>query len=350
MTLPASGQISLNDVNVELGNSGTAQIGLGDSAVRDLFDISSGEIEMADGYGKSSFTPWTGASGQPTYQNFVGSDTGSTTTATYTPSSGVTSFMVMMWGSTGHGGNTINFSNLPPIGASSAGGVSYSEKVFSHSGSTTYSIALGNRAAYYATGGGYTPPFRGYASDTTFTYGGSVAMRCTGTGNPSSAGGVATGGTFNANGGSASSNNSGGGSGSRKGAGQGNGQLASGSGESSSAVTIDFMGWRGFDWSSDWGRTTGTVPTNPNGSNTIGLGANGRGYYHARSGDVAGGAALTAHEAAFSALIYPTTSQERNVTFTHGNYHNTIGGAVPYNQRNFSGSMMSQVLILEFYD
>jgi len=54
MTLPASGQISLNDVNVELDNSGTAQIGMGDTAVRDLFDIPSGEIEMSDGHGKSS--------------------------------------------------------------------------------------------------------------------------------------------------------------------------------------------------------------------------------------------------------------------------------------------------------
>jgi len=349
MALQSSGQISLNDVNVELGNSGTAQIGLGDSAVRDLFDDASGQISMSQGYGKASYTPWTGASGQPTYQNFIGGDTG-TTTATYTPSSGVTSFMVMMWGSTGHGGNTTNFSNLPPIGAAPAGGVPYSERVFTHSGSTTYSITLGNRASYRAVGGGTTPPYRGYASDTTFSYGGVVAMRCTGTGNPSSGGGVATGGTFNANGGTASSNNSGGGSGSRKGPGQGNGQLASGSGESSSAVTINFMGWRGFDWSSDWGRTTGTPSSTPSGSNTIGLGANGRGYYRARSGDVAGGAALTSHEAAFSALLYPVTSQELSATFPKNNSHNTIGGAVPYNQRNFRGSMMSQVLILEFYD
>lgn len=54
MALPSSGQITLNQVNVELGNSGTAQIGLGDTAVRGLFEISSGEIEMSDGYGKSS--------------------------------------------------------------------------------------------------------------------------------------------------------------------------------------------------------------------------------------------------------------------------------------------------------
>ena len=57
MALPSSGQITLNQVNVELGNSGTAQIGMGDAAVRGLFGISSGEIEMSDGYGKSNFTP-----------------------------------------------------------------------------------------------------------------------------------------------------------------------------------------------------------------------------------------------------------------------------------------------------
>lgn len=61
MALPASGQISLNDVNVELGNSGTAQIDMNSAAVRGLFGIASGEIEMADGYGKSFFngSNWT---------------------------------------------------------------------------------------------------------------------------------------------------------------------------------------------------------------------------------------------------------------------------------------------------
>jgi len=54
MALPASGQITLNQVNVELGLSGTAQIGMNDAAVRGLFGIASGEIEMSDGYGKSS--------------------------------------------------------------------------------------------------------------------------------------------------------------------------------------------------------------------------------------------------------------------------------------------------------
>ena len=54
MALPASGQITMNQVNVELGNSGTAQIDMNSAAVRGLFGIASGEIEMADGYGKSN--------------------------------------------------------------------------------------------------------------------------------------------------------------------------------------------------------------------------------------------------------------------------------------------------------
>jgi hypothetical protein len=53
MTLPASGVITLNDVNVELGFSGTALISLNDSPVRTLFGVSSGAIDMADGYGKT---------------------------------------------------------------------------------------------------------------------------------------------------------------------------------------------------------------------------------------------------------------------------------------------------------
>ena len=54
MALPASGQISLNDVNVELGLTATAQIGLGDANVRGLFGVASGQISMSDGYGKAN--------------------------------------------------------------------------------------------------------------------------------------------------------------------------------------------------------------------------------------------------------------------------------------------------------
>lgn len=73
MALPSSGQISLNDVNVELGNSGTAQIDMNSSAVRDLFDIASGEIEMSDGYGKSSETVISSSVQEMTVSSYISS-------------------------------------------------------------------------------------------------------------------------------------------------------------------------------------------------------------------------------------------------------------------------------------
>jgi hypothetical protein len=54
MALPASGAISFNAINVELGLTATAQISLNDSAVRTLFGVSSGAISMSQGYGKSN--------------------------------------------------------------------------------------------------------------------------------------------------------------------------------------------------------------------------------------------------------------------------------------------------------
>lgn len=51
MTLPASGQIDLNSVNIELGFAGTAQISLNDTAVRNLAGIPSGAISLNDLHG-----------------------------------------------------------------------------------------------------------------------------------------------------------------------------------------------------------------------------------------------------------------------------------------------------------
>lgn len=60
MALPASGSISMNQVNVELGAAGTTQRSLNDTAVRTLFGKASGQISMSDGWGKSNFvTPTT---------------------------------------------------------------------------------------------------------------------------------------------------------------------------------------------------------------------------------------------------------------------------------------------------
>ena len=55
MALPSAGNsISLKQVNVELGETATDAINMGGSAVRGLFGISSGAIDMSDGFGKSS--------------------------------------------------------------------------------------------------------------------------------------------------------------------------------------------------------------------------------------------------------------------------------------------------------
>ena len=54
MALPASGTITLDDVNAELGITSGTIITLGSSDVRGLFDVASGAISMSNGYGKSS--------------------------------------------------------------------------------------------------------------------------------------------------------------------------------------------------------------------------------------------------------------------------------------------------------
>lgn len=54
MTLPSSGAISMNDVNVELNRSGTTTISLNDADVRALAGVASGQISMSNLYGKSN--------------------------------------------------------------------------------------------------------------------------------------------------------------------------------------------------------------------------------------------------------------------------------------------------------
>lgn len=53
MTLAASGQLAMSDINTELGLSSTAQISLNDASVRSLALIPSGQISMNDLHGKT---------------------------------------------------------------------------------------------------------------------------------------------------------------------------------------------------------------------------------------------------------------------------------------------------------
>lgn len=63
MTLPASGQISISQVSVELGRASNATTSLGESAVRTLAGVPSGAISMSNLWGKSNvaFSPDGGA-------------------------------------------------------------------------------------------------------------------------------------------------------------------------------------------------------------------------------------------------------------------------------------------------
>jgi hypothetical protein len=54
MTLPVSGAISFNAINVELGVSGTTQASLGQSSYRTLAGVASGAISMSNFYGKAN--------------------------------------------------------------------------------------------------------------------------------------------------------------------------------------------------------------------------------------------------------------------------------------------------------
>lgn len=54
MTLPVSGAISFNNINVELGVAGTTQASLGQSSYRTLAGVASGAISMSNFYGKSN--------------------------------------------------------------------------------------------------------------------------------------------------------------------------------------------------------------------------------------------------------------------------------------------------------
>lgn len=59
MTLPATGSISLNQVNTELGYAATGTVSLGTTAVRNLAGAGSGAVSMSQLRGKSAYTPMT---------------------------------------------------------------------------------------------------------------------------------------------------------------------------------------------------------------------------------------------------------------------------------------------------
>lgn len=64
MTLPASGAISFNAINVELGVAGTTSASLGQASYRTLAGVASGAISLSNFYGKANQFSFTIASNQ----------------------------------------------------------------------------------------------------------------------------------------------------------------------------------------------------------------------------------------------------------------------------------------------
>jgi len=64
MALPPSGAISFNNINVELGVSGTTQASLGQTSYRTLAGVASGQISMSNFYGKANQFEFTISSNQ----------------------------------------------------------------------------------------------------------------------------------------------------------------------------------------------------------------------------------------------------------------------------------------------
>ena len=64
MTLPASGAISFNAINVELGVAGTTQANINQASYRTLAGVASGQISLSNFYGKSNEFAFTISSNQ----------------------------------------------------------------------------------------------------------------------------------------------------------------------------------------------------------------------------------------------------------------------------------------------
>jgi hypothetical protein len=173
MTLPASGAISLNGVNVELslsvelGLSATATISMNDTVVRTLFGQPSGSVDMNTGHGKTATIPQlTGSfySGSSSQQNL--SD-GSlllflNTSGTLTLSSGTgatnglrVSQLVLVGGGGGSGND----------GGGGAGGV-LNGVLTMNLGAGSYSCTIGDGGPnnIFAQGKGGDTSFNGYTA------------------------------------------------------------------------------------------------------------------------------------------------------------------------------------------
>ena len=128
MALPSAGNpISLQQVNVELDNTATATINMGSSDVRDLFDVSSGAIDMSDGYGKSNNVAVTASAASSAnlktlFDNATSGSWADSIAKVYTINSGTTMGILTAPASMGGTLTIQNSGNIQGTGGSSPGG------------------------------------------------------------------------------------------------------------------------------------------------------------------------------------------------------------------------------------
>ena len=170
MALPASGAISLFDVNTELGLTRTAQMGLLCTNVRTLFGTASGAVGLQTGYGKSN----TSVPGAPTIGTATA--TGSTTaTVSFTAPANngnatITSYTAVS--SPGSITGTLSQSGSGTISVSGlSGGTSYTFTVYATN-------SVGNSSSSSASNSITTTPVVGQAYAGGY-YAGQIMISCT---------------------------------------------------------------------------------------------------------------------------------------------------------------------------
>jgi hypothetical protein len=154
MTLPSSGAISLNQVNVELGLTGTTSINMNQSSVRTLFAVPSGVISMSNGYGKSNTPTVTSVavSGTTTYNASNYTSAAWTVLITYSNASTSTDCTLLTWGQyTGTSPSGTAFTGRPLVVASANVTISTNAALGNIGGATGYIRAIDTTSGVYGT-------------------------------------------------------------------------------------------------------------------------------------------------------------------------------------------------------